>query len=96
MVVTARKPVRACRWFTLADVPLLEDDVDAMRVLFHADGEGVPREAVNAITAPLDELLTVMALDTPTLATNFRQVLASLLGGGGGGGLMKAVLLSCW
>ena len=63
-----------CRWFTLQDVELLEDDVDAMRILFHAEGEGVPREAVQMTTAPLDELLTVLALDTPTLTANFRQV----------------------
>ena len=70
----ARQAHALRRWFTLEDVPLLEDDVDAMRVLFFADGEGVPRDTVTAITAPLDELLTVMALDTPTLAANFRQV----------------------
>ena len=69
---------RLCRWFTLEDVPLLEDDVDAMRLLFHADGEGVPKASVTAITAGLDELLTVLALDTPTLAANFRQVLTGL------------------
>ena len=68
------------RWFTLQDVELLEDDVDAMRILFHADGEGVPREAVQMTTAPLDELLTVLALDTPTLTANFRQVQALQLG----------------
>ena len=50
--------------------------MDAMRILFHADGEGVPREAVQMTTAPLDELLTVLALDTPTLTANFRQVQA--------------------
>ena len=74
----ARLPTQAVppRWFTLQDVELLEDDVDAMRILFHADGEGVPREAVQMTTAPLDELLTVLALDTPTLTANFRQVQA--------------------
>lgn len=53
---------------------MIEEDLDALAALFHADGEGLPRQDVDRILNPLHELLTVLQIDTPILIDNFKQV----------------------
>ncbi len=53
---------------------MIEEDLDALSALFHADGEGLPRQDVDRILNPLSELLTVLQLETLILIDNFKQV----------------------
>ena len=52
---------------------MIEEDLDALAALFHADGEGLPRQDVDRILNPIHELLTVLQIDTPILVDNFKQ-----------------------
>ncbi|KAK9853633.1 hypothetical protein WJX84_001605 [Apatococcus fuscideae] len=61
------------RLFAPDDCGMIEEDLDALAALFHADGEGLPREDVDRILNPLSELLTVLQLETPILIDNFKQ-----------------------
>ena len=62
------------RLFAPDDCGMIEEDLDALAALFHADGEGLPREDVDRILNPLSELLIVLQLETPILISNFKQV----------------------
>lgn len=56
------------------DVDMLEDDVQLLKALFHAEGEGLPRDRIDDLCAPLTAILTVMQLDTGILIANYKQV----------------------
>lgn len=53
---------------------MIEADVEQLGALFHADGEGLPEDVITTVLAPVEELLTVLQLDTSILIANFKQV----------------------
>lgn len=53
---------------------MLEDDVQLLKRLFYADGEGLPSQRIIDLCAPLTAVLIVMQLDTGILIANFKQV----------------------
>ncbi len=53
---------------------MLEDDVQLLKRLFYADGEGLPSQRIIDLCAPLTAVLIVMQLDTGILVANFKQV----------------------
>ena len=58
------------------DVDLIEEDLEDLRILFHAEGEGLETEEIVAMCVPLSDLLTVLQLDTGILVNNLKQVWA--------------------
>ena len=56
------------------DVDMLEDDLQLLKSLFEAEGEGLNRQQIEELCAPLASLLVVMQLDTGILMTNYKQV----------------------
>ena len=56
------------------DVDLIEEDLEDLRILFHAEGEGLETEEIVAMCVPLSDLLTVLQLDTGILVNNLKQV----------------------
>jgi hypothetical protein len=56
------------------DVDMLEDDLQLLKGLFYADGEGLSRQQVDELCAPLTAILVVMQLDTGILIANYKQV----------------------
>ena len=62
------------RWFIVDDVDMLEDDVQLLKGLFDADGEGLSRQRIDELCAPLTAALVVMQLDTGILVANYKQV----------------------
>ena len=67
----------ACRWFIVDDVDMLEDDLQLLKSLFEAEGEGLSKPQIEELCAPLAGLLVTMQLDTGILMSNFKQVPAS-------------------
>jgi hypothetical protein len=64
---------------------MLEDDLQLLKSLFEAEGEGLNRQQIEELCAPLASLLVVMQLDTGILMTNYKQVrcfMRSLLAAG--------------
>lgn len=64
----------AGRWFIVDDVDMLEDDMQLLKGLFDADGEGLSRQRIDELCAPLTAALVVMQLDTGILVANYKQV----------------------
>ena len=64
----------ACRWFIVDDVDMLEDDLQLLKSLFEAEGEGLSKPQIEELCAPLAGLLVTMQLDTGILMSNFKQV----------------------
>ena len=56
------------------DVPMLDEDIQRIRDLFCAEGEGLPDDRVAAACLRLTELLAVMQLETYDLIRNLEQV----------------------
>lgn len=52
----------------------MEEDLEQVQTLFHADGDGLPRPEIVQLCGPLSALLDVMALDTGILIANYEQV----------------------
>ncbi|EIE26922.1 DUF810-domain-containing protein [Coccomyxa subellipsoidea C-169] len=71
-----------CRWFIIDDVDMLEDDLQLLKGLFDADGEGLSRQRIDELCAPLTAALVVMQLDTGILITNYKQARAQEKGNG--------------
>ena len=69
----------ACRWFIVDDVDMLEDDLQLLKSLFEAEGEGLSKPQIEELCAPLAGLLVTMQLDTGILMSNFKQVGLPLL-----------------
>eukprot|EP00884_Botryococcus_braunii_P013978 jgi/Botrbrau1/22581/Bobra.176_1s0013.1 len=61
------------RWFILQDVELIEEDLEQLRQLFVADGDGLAHEHVSKACLPLLSILTVMQLETGILVSNYQQ-----------------------
>ena len=66
-----------CRWFIPEEVGMIEADVEQLGALFNADGEGLPDDVIATVMAPIEELLTVLQLDTSILIGNFKQASSS-------------------
>ncbi|KAK9787273.1 hypothetical protein WJX73_008331 [Symbiochloris irregularis] len=64
------------RWFIPEDVPMMEADMEALGQLFHADGEGLSDDVITQVLSPVEELLTVLQLETSILIANFKQARA--------------------
>lgn len=62
------------RWFIVQDVELIEEDVEQLRLLFLAEGDGLPSDQVTQACGPLTSILTVMQLETGILISNYQQV----------------------
>lgn len=62
------------RWFIVDDVDMLEDDLQLLKGLFYADGEGLPRLRIDELCWPLTGILVTMQLDTGILISNYKQV----------------------
>lgn len=62
------------RWFIVQDVELIEEDLEQLRLLFLAEGDGLPLDQVTEACAPLASILTVMQLETGILISNYQQV----------------------
>ena len=48
--------------------------MDALRNLFFADGEGLPNGEINSLCQPVQDLITVLQLQTAILIQNFKDV----------------------
>ena len=57
---------------------LIEEDLDDLRALFHAEGEGLPMSEIQQMCLNVNDLLTVLQLDTDILIENLKQVLPRL------------------
>ncbi len=55
---------------------MIEEDLEQLKALFLADGEGLPADQVEEACAPLQSVLTVFQLETGILISNYRQVCA--------------------
>ncbi|CAK0780416.1 hypothetical protein CVIRNUC_005046 [Coccomyxa viridis] len=62
-----------CRWFIVDDMDMLEDDLQLLKSLFEAEGEGLSKPQIEELCAPLAGLLVTMQLDTGILMSNFKQ-----------------------
>eukprot|EP00245_Coleochaete_scutata_P004325 TRINITY_DN1674_c0_g3_i1.p1 TRINITY_DN1674_c0_g3~~TRINITY_DN1674_c0_g3_i1.p1 ORF type:complete len:533 (+),score=124.85 TRINITY_DN1674_c0_g3_i1:206-1600(+) len=80
-VLLAGGPSRA---FTLKDADLLDDDLEALKDMFVADGHGLPGAQAESLASPVTQVLNLFHFDTATLIQNFQA--SSSEGGGGGKG----------
>lgn len=62
-----------CRWFVPADVPALEQDLLKLRALFHADGDGLDREAIDGELERVRRLLPLMGTEVGPLLDMVKQ-----------------------
>ena len=53
---------------------LIEEDLEDLRALFHADGEGLETEDILSMCGSISDLLTVLQLQTDILIENLKQV----------------------
>ena len=67
-------PAFCCRLFDEEDAEAIEEDLDALRNLFFADGEGLPNGEINSLCQPVQDLITVLQLQTAILIQNFKDV----------------------
>jgi DNA-binding transcriptional MerR regulator len=61
------------RLFIEDDTDYIEQDIEQLKVLFFAEGEGLPIQDINTLCAPLLELITVLQLATGILVQNFKE-----------------------
>eukprot|EP00775_Hariotina_reticulata_P003791 gene3791-4049_t len=73
-----------CRWYIPADVTHLTDDLEGLRRLFFAEGDGLQMQDINATLAGLSAVLKLMGQHTGPLVEAHRAARrAALLSGGG-------------
>ncbi|KAK9842316.1 hypothetical protein WJX81_006282 [Elliptochloris bilobata] len=65
----------ANRWFIPEDAALLKDDLEQLRALFYANGEGLKKEAIDQSLAHVCGLLDIMRLDTGSIISKYQQAL---------------------
>ena len=70
------------RLFTIGDIDVLRDDLMAVRATFHAEGAGISPETIEKLTAPIEEILTAMGLETPFLIDALMKARSQPLGNG--------------
>ena len=63
-----------CRLYIPDDTDYIEQDMDQLKGLFLADGQGLPADDVDALCAPIVDLLNVLQLETGILIKNFKDV----------------------
>ena len=52
----------------------MEQDLEQLRVLFLADGQGLPAQDIEDLCTPVVDLLNVLQLETGILIKNFKDV----------------------
>ena len=62
------------RWFKPGDVDMIEEDMEDLRALFHAEGDGLEVAEVQQMCMGVQDLLTVLQLETEILIDNLKQV----------------------
>ena len=67
-------PCCRCRLYTADDVEYIEQDLEQVRVLFLADGQGLPAQDIDELCQPVVDLLNVLQLETGILIKNFKDV----------------------
>lgn len=67
---------RCCRWFISEDARTIEDDLEQLRALFFATGEGLPKDAIDQSLARVSSLLDIMRMDTGTLIARYQVTTA--------------------
>ena len=73
---THRLSCFCCRLFDEEDAEAIEEDLDALRNLFFAEGEGLPNGEITSLCQPVQDLITVLQLQTAILIQNFKDVSA--------------------
>lgn len=63
-----------CRLYIPDDVDYIEQDLEQLKVMFLADGQGLPPQEIDDLCQPIVELLTVLQLETGILIKNFKDV----------------------
>lgn len=63
-----------CRLYIPDDIDYIEQDLEQLKGLFLADGQGLPAEDVDSLCAPVVDLLNVLQLETGILIKNFKDV----------------------
>ncbi|KAL0025837.1 hypothetical protein WJX79_004875 [Trebouxia sp. C0005] len=61
------------RLYIADDVEYVEQDLEQLRVLFLADGQGLPAQDIEDLCAPVVDLLNVLQLETGILIKNFKD-----------------------
>ena len=77
MVMLAGGPGRV---FYVNDAEMLDEDFNALKDLFKADGDGIPSDAVEKAARVVTQVLPLFALSTIDLIHNFRQSLLEAQG----------------
>ena len=67
-------PTGTCRLYIPDDMDYIEQDLEQLKVLFLADGQGLPADDVDNLCAPVVDLLNVLQLETGILIKNFKDV----------------------
>ena len=67
-----------CRLYIPDDIDYIEQDLEQLKVLFLADGQGLPADDVANLCAPVVDLLNVLQLETGILIKNFKDVSSPL------------------
>ena len=74
-ITSARsEPWFLCRLYIPDDVDYIEQDLEQLKVMFLADGQGLPPQEIEDLCKPVVELLTVLQLETGILIKNFKDV----------------------
>eukprot|EP00891_Asterochloris_glomerata_P005407 jgi/Astpho2/5407/Aster-07358 len=60
------------RLFDEEDAEAIEEDLDALRNLFFAEGDGLPNGEITSLCQPVQDLITVLQLQTAILIQNFK------------------------
>lgn len=63
-----------CRLYIPDDMDYIEQDLEQLKALFLADGQGLPADDVDSLCAPVVDLLNVLQLETGILIKNFKDV----------------------
>lgn len=61
------------RLYIADDVEYVEQDLEQLRVLFLADGQGLPAQDIEDLCTPVMDLLNVLQLETGILIRNFKD-----------------------
>ena len=61
------------RWFSVGDVPILKQDMEAMASMFHADGDGLEQDKVEKFMSSSMETIQLMERDTASLISMIRD-----------------------
>ena len=68
-----------CRLYIPDDTEYIEQDLEQLKVLFEADGQGLPAKDIDELCAPVLDLLNVLQLETGILIKNFKDVRHNML-----------------